>query len=367
MQATSIVSRQSLLNKRCVSTGIVARHYGLSIPTVISMCERGTLESTRTAGGHYRILTSSCLSYFEGIEQEDIVVETGDSKGCAIYARTSSDSQKKSLADQITRLKTEASEREQIAPDVIPVFQDCSSAFGKRDGLTCLVDAIIAGTVKRVYVEYEDRLARDSTLHLIHHLAKQYGCEIIALDVEESDPDELAAMSRELIAFVTVICNRYSAQKSRKVTVKEVSEPTLQRLFNLRNEGHSLTSIWKRAKSEGLTTEKGDTLSYYKIKEVLYNGKGKAIGAVIGKDATNPHDVLRKWVEENLEVIGDEKSKERVYIKEVRQGYEQYCATLQIKALPSGDIGQAINKAFPNRRFKTHNTIAYRGLKLKES
>ena len=58
--------------------------------------------------------------------------------------------------------------------------------------------------------------------------------------------------------------------KSRRVTVKEISEEVIRRLVTMRQSGLSITAIQKTAEQEGLKTVKGDVLSYYKVKDVLY-------------------------------------------------------------------------------------------------
>jgi predicted site-specific integrase-resolvase len=313
------------------------------------------------------VSTASLLSYVDGIEQEELVEEATVNRGVVIYARVSSDKQAQdgSLERQEARLRQEVGNREGVSPKAFPVYSDVASSFGNREGLNKLIDAMLEGRVKKIYCEYLDRLSRTPALtHLIEHLAKRQGVEIVCLDIEETDPTELEYLTKELIAFITVVSNRVSAAKSRKVTVKEVEEGTLQRLFAMRGEGLSLTAIWKEAKASGLTTAKGEALSYYKIKELLFNGKGKALGAAVGCEAGNPHEALRSWVSSNLEAVADERSKQRTYMIDIRAAYAAYCKNMGVKPLPAGDVGQAVNAVYPGRKFKTMGKVAYRGLAL---
>ena len=143
------------------------------------------------------------------------------------------------------------SSREGIESEAIAVYSDVATSFGSRDGLNRLVDDIIDGKVKKIYCEYLDRLSRVPGLtHLINHLCKRYGVEVIALDLEDSEENEI--YQKELLGFLTVWCNRQSAMKSRKVTVKGVSPEALERMVALRRSGLTLIAITAKLEEEGL-------------------------------------------------------------------------------------------------------------------
>jgi len=279
--------------------------------------------------------------------------------------RVSSEKQEQagSLERQEKRLREEVSQRENIPAKSLPIYSDVASSFGSRKGLNVLVDAMLEGRVKRIYCEYLDRLSRTPALtHLIEHLAKRQGVEIVCLDVEETDPSELEYMTKELIAFITVVSNRVSAMKSRLVTVKEVDEETLTRIIRMRQEGLSLTQVWKRAKKEGLATVKGDALSYYKCKDLLYNGKGQALCEAIGEANVDPQNVLLDFLKTHLQQ--DDTPKSRVYSDEIGSAYTAFCEKKGMKALAPGDRGRAMMTMFEGRRFFTMGRIAYRNLKI---
>lgn len=110
-----------------------------------------------------------------------------------LYARVSSDKQKQagSLERQIAKLRQVVSQRETLAPESIPLFQDCASSFGERKALNALVDAMLDGKVRKVYVLYMDRLSRvPSTTSLLEHIARRCNVEIIALETENNDEEE---------------------------------------------------------------------------------------------------------------------------------------------------------------------------------
>lgn len=368
MAATSILAssspaRNALLSRAFVSSGQAAEYAGVSRQTIINYIARGELDCVKTSGGHTRVKTTSLLTLVDGIDPEEQQTELSATKGVTLYARVSSDKQKQagSLDRQIARLRAEAGEAESIDPEAIPLYSDCASSFGERKALNALVDAMLDGKVRKVYVLYMDRLSRvPSTTSLLEHIARRCNVEIIALEAENNDAEEDNFFIQELIAFITVISNRVSAAKSRKVTVKNVDGDTTKTLAKWRSEGLSLTAIWKRAKKEGLTTEAGDSLSYYKIKELLENS---AVAVAVGETIVNPQQVLSEFIES--QVVTDETPKARVYSSEVTAAYVAFCERRAIAPLPNSQLGIMLAEKFPGCKFKTMGKTAYRGLGLK--
>jgi len=347
-----------------VSSGQAAEYAGVSRQTIINYIARGELDCVKTSGGHTRVKTTSLLTLVDGIDPAEQQTELSATKGVTLYARVSSDKQKQagSLDRQIERLRREAGEAESIDPEAIPLYQDCASSFGERKALNALVDAMLDGKVRKVYVLYMDRLSRvPSTTSLLEHIARRCNVEIIALEAENNDEEEDNFFISELIAFITVISNRVSAAKSRKVTVKNVEPATVKRLAELRGKGLSLTAIHKQAKAEGLSTETGDSLSYYKIKELL---ESKAIGAVVGEDLTSPAELLSEFIEANVETTDEPKA--RLYSGDLAEAYRAFCERKAIAPLPNSELGIRIAKRFgKERKFKTMGKVAYRGLSLR--
>ncbi len=366
-----------------VTTGRAGLYAGLSRNSIKALLKSGELVGRKTRGGHWRIKTSSLVCWVEGVEEEEI--EGGQDGGVVVYIRVSSAKQQAdgSLDRQRERLTSEVASREGISREEVVVFSECASSFGRRPKLYSLVDGILAGTIKKIYVEYLDRWSRTSSERcLLEHLASQRGCEIIPLDLETTDPADIAYLTQELIAYITVVTNRVSAAKSRIVTFKELSDETIRTLFCWMGEGLGLTAIFQRAKKEGLRTEAkgpsstnsndkpGEPLSYYKIRDLLHNGKGKLVGTVVGMDSTSPTQILSDWLGEN--VVEDDTKGTKVFTEDIREEYKRYCVGIGIEALPINNVGQAMTTLFPGRGYKTSKTgrtglKAYRGLALKES
>ena len=371
MTSTIIPRPRAHYNHRAyLSTGQAASYAGVCRNTIKALIATGELQGYQTDGGHWRISTASLLAYVDGIEQEEQPSELSQAQGVVIYARVSSDKQASdgALIRQEERLRKEVSEREGVSPEALPIDTEGASSFGIRPGVYALVDSMLEGRIKKIYCEYLDRLSRTPSLtYLIQHLAKRHGVEVICLDIEETNPEELEYLTKELISFITVVSNRVSAAKSRRVTVKEVDEETLKRIFELRGQGCSYVSITKKIKAEGLRTVDGEEISYSKVTRLIANGRGRAFGAAVGVDVVkSPQEILRDWLREALGVVGDEKSKERVYSFDVKAAYDRYCEAVGLEPLPSSEVCRGLHAVYPNRKFRTMGRNGYRGLAFVE-
>ena len=236
--------------------GKVARFLDCSLGTVRNLCASGQLDFVLTLGGHRKIAVKSVQRFAYGL--------TGDEDGSShaarnvvIYARVSTEKQNSagSLQRQIERLRGEVSIRENLPAKEIPVYSDVASSFGSRDSLNKLADDIIDGKVKRIYCEYLDRLSRVPGLtHLLNHLCERYAVEVVALDLEDSEEQEI--YQKELLGFLTVWCNRQSSMKAKRVVEKTVDEKCLNRMMELRVKGLQIKQIVEQIQKEGWTTVK---------------------------------------------------------------------------------------------------------------
>jgi len=361
MTSNTIVSEATrphqLTSKAFVTTGRAASLIGCCINHVKALCEADELEHFRTSGGHVRVRVPSLLSYVYGVDESDQQAELSASGGVALYVRVSSSKQEKagSRERQLERLQAEATKRGFDNPKV---YSETASAFGNREVMNKLIDSIIDGETKVIICEYMDRVSRVPALtHLILHICKRYGCEIICIDKEETNPDELDTMMRELCDYVCILSNRLAAQKSKKVTVKTVESETVKRLFELRAQGHSITAIWKKAKTEGLSNDRGEPLSYYKCQQLLEEN-ASAMGAVIGEEVGQTgQEVVEDFVVGRL-TPADKPA--RLFASEIREAYEDYCKSRCVQPLPFSEVGRCLKKHFNGARYKTLGQVAYR-------
>ncbi len=222
----------------------------VSIGTIRNWDREGQLESRRTLGGHRRILRDSLLQCL-GLE------EKGKGKIVCVYLRVSSKNQKQagSLERQKTRMLEWVHDHFSLALTDVLVVEDVASAFGARVGLQKVVDGIIRGEIGRVVAEHQDRLSRvGSELRLLEHLAKTYGCELLFAKQTIQDESDQAFMVRELVDFVTVICNRISSKKAADLARADVPDEVLARARELLQEGYGLTRALARLREEGYSS-----------------------------------------------------------------------------------------------------------------
>ena len=137
----------------------VAR-FGVCAETLRRWDKSGKITSYRVNARSHRRFLPSEISQAMGIE-----VKSENSGAIpVVYARTSSESQKESLVNQIKRMRDEVSKVEDIPANQVKVYQDNASAYGDRPQLNLLVEDCISGLVSKIYVLWEDRLSRSPCL-----------------------------------------------------------------------------------------------------------------------------------------------------------------------------------------------------------
>jgi predicted site-specific integrase-resolvase len=131
-----------------------------------------------------------------------------------VYCRVSSHSQKDDLASQIESMEAYCLSAG-IAVDEW-VKEIGGGMNFKRKKFLALMDAIVAGEVKRLIIAHKDRLVRFG-FDFIQHLADRHGCEIEVVNQESLSPQE--EMTEDLLAIVhTFSCRLYGMRKYRKDT-----------------------------------------------------------------------------------------------------------------------------------------------------
>ena len=137
----------------------------------------------------------------------------------AVYARVSSHDQKSDLDAQVNALKTGAPDAE--------VYADIRSGLNlRRKDFLRLLDDVLSKKVSKIYVTYEDRLARFG-FDLLSWVCGRYGTEIVVVNSREavSSQEELV---QDLIAIITSFSAKLYGLRSHKTrellqSVKEVT------------------------------------------------------------------------------------------------------------------------------------------------
>lgn len=134
-----------------------------------------------------------------------------------LYARVSTNKQKKDLQNQIELLKTYCFSN---GIKINGVFSDIASgiSFEKRTDFFKLLDNVIAGRVEKVIISYKDRLSRVG-FELFDVLFKKFGTHIIVI----SEVGSPKLDSEEIFEEIVSLLHCYSDNDNKKIiTIKEL-------------------------------------------------------------------------------------------------------------------------------------------------
>ena len=176
------------------SIGYVARHYGVSVSTILPWEAKGIIpKSIRTLGGHRRFQLH--------------VPELSDRPRPHVgYARVSSHDQASALQRQIGRLKDAGCEE---------VLSDIGSGLNcAKPGLRRLLGTLLDGRVGKLTVVHEDRLLRFG-VGLVKFICDRMKTEFVVVEPEEVTSFE-AELAKDVITQMTVFCARLYARRARR-------------------------------------------------------------------------------------------------------------------------------------------------------
>lgn len=364
-------SRNGCPSGSYLALGGASKILGIHPSTLRRLCDDGQIETVVLPSGHRRLSLKS-LRAFQGYDDGCAEGENYGVGSIAVYARVSDVSQnskgedgQSSLDRQIERLLSEVSQREKIDREEIRLFKDVASSFGDRNGLNSLVDTIIDGTTKKVYCLYLDRLSRVPALtRLIEHLAEKFGVEIIALDVEDTEGQEV--WQKELLNYITVWCNRQSAQKSVMVTRKDVSSECLNRMIGLRRKGWGIRRITDQLAKEGYYGETGVgkkcPLGYEKVRTLLNNGCGEALSKVIVGESVHIDQTIKDFIEQRVRKT--DKPEDKLSVRTIFPAYSEYCKTLDMEPRSYTTVGRVLSQTIGRKNCMSNGAAQWRGYKM---
>ena len=205
-----------------------AEKLGLHPQTVRGMIKRGELKPYITPSGQYRF-TEEHIKQALGIK--------GTEKGgkVAIYARVSTQKQKKYLNNQVDICEKFLASKSYSVDEIIT---DIASSFNfKRKGLNKLLDKCFNGEIKVICIYSKDRLSRVA-YGLFEQILKRLGVEILIVDKSESlaTDEQLKDAVEEMISFVHYITSKIYGSRSYK---KKKIENCIKEVVNAPNDGHS--------------------------------------------------------------------------------------------------------------------------------
>lgn len=374
-QATlSVASGNSCRNgSRFAKVGEASAYLGCSASQVRLLMGSGELQGYVSDGGTRWVSWDSLLRYTGEDELESVGLGEGKGKALiALYLRVSSSGQERagSLERQRERLIEEVCRREGVSASELLIYSDTASSFGDRPQLNKLVDSIIDGRIGKVYVEHQNRLSRVPALtRLLEHIAKRYGVELVALDVEELDPTSNAVMVQEILDFLTFYTNKQAAAKSRLVTVQNLTPEALERAVELKASGMNLTKVRDTLRKEGFKTDKGKRVSYHVLLKVFdNNGVQTAVSALVGKSPKLEAAPVEQFLRSHFQVLPEgsyDGKAVRVKTRDLYKAYSQFCKRSGFVVDSTGNFGLALKKVVPaSRKLRTMGYTCWRGCRL---
>lgn len=175
-------------------------------PTLTKYVKAGKVKVTVKGNGRYDYDTDSVYKMLN----KDIERKT------YLYARVSTNKQKKDLENQVLLLKNFCFQNGYV---INGIFQDIASgiSFNRRNQFFEMLDDILAGKVNKVIITYKDRLSRVG-FELFSYLFKKYGCEIIVISEVGSEKLDSQEIFEEIISLLHCYSMKlYSSRKAKKI------------------------------------------------------------------------------------------------------------------------------------------------------
>ena len=175
-------------------------------PTLTKYVKAGKVKVTIKGNGRYDYDTGSVYKMLN----KDIERKT------YLYARVSTNKQKKDLENQVLLLKNFCFQNDYV---INGIFQDIASgiSFNNRTQFFEMLDDILAGKVSKVIITYKDRLSRVG-FELFSYLFKKYGCEIIVISEISSEKLDSQEIFEEILSLLHCYSMKlYSSRKAKKI------------------------------------------------------------------------------------------------------------------------------------------------------
>jgi putative resolvase len=190
-----------------------AKHIGVSVKTLQRWDREGKLPAKRTVSGR-RYYSEEDLAVALNLEAVPIARRT------VAYCRVSSPAQGPDLANQRAALERYAQEK-QIRIDEWIIEIGGGLNFERKRFLK-LVDAILAGEVKRVVIAHQDRLVRFG-FALLKHVCEQKQTELVVMNTETLSPEQ--ELVQDLITITHGFSSRlYGLRNYRKALEKALRD-----------------------------------------------------------------------------------------------------------------------------------------------
>jgi predicted site-specific integrase-resolvase len=196
-----------MMSSMLLSAQQIKELFGIHRNTLLKWEKEGLLQPVKTPGGRRRYRRSD----IEGLL--GICEEKTERADVILYARVSTKKQEEYLKNQIERLESFAREK---GWNYEVISEIASGVNEKRRGLKKLLNKVRRGEVKKVVIEYPDRLARFGYEYLKFFL-ESFGVELVIVNGKDNEEDRHRELAEDLIAIVTSFAARvYGSHGGKK-------------------------------------------------------------------------------------------------------------------------------------------------------
>jgi len=175
---------------------------GVTTKTLRNWDKQGKIKTERTPGGHRRIPVSEIERLTNGNNQEDKRETT------LAYCRCSTQKQKENLERQVGRVLEYCNKNEWKTD----LFKDIGSGLNEnRKEYKKLLKRISCEDVKRVVVEFKDRIARHGFI-TFQRFCESYGVEVLILQEGEDKTFE-QELADDMLSLIASYSARYYGRR----------------------------------------------------------------------------------------------------------------------------------------------------------
>ncbi len=196
-------------NRKLLTIQNLKEAYGISRGTILNWERKNLINPIRTPGGHRRYLKDD-IEKLLSLTQEKAIYDVEEDT--ILYARVSTKKQEKYLENQINRLKEYANSKNY---NYEVIYEIASGVNENRKGLKKLLNAVKNGKVKRIIIEYPDRLARFGFEYLKFFI-ETFGVELVVVNGKENIEDINQELAEDLVAIVTSFSARIYGKRDGK-------------------------------------------------------------------------------------------------------------------------------------------------------
>ena len=178
-------------------------------PTLTKYVKEGKLKVTTLPSGFYDYDEDSVLS----------LAKISTDRKCAVYARVSTQKQKKDLENQISTIIEYANKNGYF---VDKVYSDIASGLNyDRKSFNDMLNEIIERKIKTVFIKDKDRLTRVS-FDMWKQLFKNFNCELVVVNETQNNEYEEKEIFADIISLIHCFAMRmYSQRRKKKMTLVE--------------------------------------------------------------------------------------------------------------------------------------------------